>query len=71
MIPFSLFRTQNGTCVTDDIPNVARKLRQISEEIHRCLIRLIDLADAQHQERIGVLRSIVRELEQAKLLGDQ
>jgi hypothetical protein len=45
-------------------------MHAIIEELHRSFIRLIDLADAQHQERIILLRVMVKELEFAHLLNE-
>ena len=53
------------------IANVSPKMQQIIGDIHKNIIRIIELSDAQHQERIMVLRTMVRELENESLLGDK
>eukprot|EP01113_Clastostelium_recurvatum_P023645 TRINITY_DN28197_c0_g1_i1.p1 TRINITY_DN28197_c0_g1~~TRINITY_DN28197_c0_g1_i1.p1 ORF type:complete len:140 (+),score=18.65 TRINITY_DN28197_c0_g1_i1:2-421(+) len=39
------------------------KLRQLSENVHIYLIKLIDATEKQHQERLGVMKAIARALE--------
>eukprot|EP01112_Ceratiomyxa_fruticulosa_P023912 TRINITY_DN938_c1_g1_i1.p1 TRINITY_DN938_c1_g1~~TRINITY_DN938_c1_g1_i1.p1 ORF type:complete len:139 (+),score=18.81 TRINITY_DN938_c1_g1_i1:205-621(+) len=60
---FEDFRTLSSVSISTHTPCAQSKMRQLQENIHHYLLRLLDMSESQHRERLQLMKIIISHIE--------